>query len=262
MINSEIRRSEIIDQIEKKGSVGISQLANSYKVSEMTIRRDLIELEKMSVIRRVHGGAVAFYGRSFEPPLISRSNKNISIKQRIGRYAAEMVVDGDSIAMDVGSTTMEMAMNLIGRQNLTIVTPSLHIANLLGDESQIRVIVSGGVVRRGEKSLTGDLAYYTFKEVNVDKLFLGTGGIDVNAGLTEHDMQDAQVKKEMIRCAKEVFLLADSSKFQQIAFAYFADLSQIDHLVSDKEPAEELRKALKAANVAIHIVDSDSEYLM
>jgi len=262
MINSEIRRSEIIDQIEKKGSVGISELANNYKVSEMTIRRDLIELEKKSIIRRVHGGAVAFYGRSFEPPLISRSNKNISIKQRIGRYAAEMVVDGDSIALDVGSTTLEMAMNLIGRQNLTIVTPSLHIANLLGDESQIRVIVSGGIVRRGEKSLTGDLAYYTFREINVDKLFLGTGGIDASAGLTEHDMQDAQVKREMIRCAKEVYLLADSSKFQQIAFAFFADLTQIDHLICENEPADELKEALITANVTIHIVESHSEYIM
>ncbi|MDP2964768.1 MAG: DeoR/GlpR family DNA-binding transcription regulator [Pelolinea sp.] len=262
MVNSDIRRSEINDRIEKKGSVSISELAVNFKVSDMTIRRDLIKLEKMSIIRRVHGGAVAFYGRSFEPPLISRSNKNISIKQLIGRYAAKMVVDGDSIAMDVGSTTMEMAMNLIGRQNLTIVTPNLHIANLLGDESQIRVIVAGGIVRRGEKSLIGDLAYYTFREVNVDKLFLGTGGIDSKAGLTEHDMQDAQVRKEMIRCAKEVVLLTDSSKFQQIAFAYFADFSQIDHLVCEKEPSDELLMALKAANVVIHIVNSESEYIM
>jgi DeoR/GlpR family transcriptional regulator of sugar metabolism len=262
MLNSDSRKSEIIDRIEKKGAVSISELADTFNVSDMTIRRDLIELEKMSNIRRVHGGAVAFYGRSFEPPLISRSNKNISPKQIIGRYAAEMVADGDSIAMDVGSTTFEMAMNLIGRQNLTIITPSLHIANLLGDESQIRVIVSGGIVRRSEKSLIGELAYYTFREVNVDKLFLGTGGIDVNAGLTEHDMQDAQVKKEMIRCAKEVILLTDSSKFQQIAFANFADLSQIDHLVCEKEPPHELLIALKKSNVDLHIVNSENEHIM
>lgn len=262
MANSDSRRSEIIDRIEKKGSVNISELADSFKVSDMTIRRDLIELEKMSIIRRVHGGAVAFYGRSFEPPLFSRSNKNIPVKQVIGRYAAEMVLDGDSIAMDVGSTTMEMAMNLIGRKNLTIVTPSLHIANLLGDESQIRVIVSGGIVRHGEKSLIGDLAYAVFREVNVDKLFLGTGGINSSAGLTEHDMQDAQVKKEMIQCAKEVILLTDSSKFQQVAFAFFADFSQIDHLVCDKEPDGDLLNILKDANVIIHIVNNESEYIM
>jgi DeoR/GlpR family transcriptional regulator of sugar metabolism len=262
MVNSDTRRSEIIDRIEKKGSIIISELAENFKVSDMTIRRDLIALEKLSIIRRVHGGAVAFYGRSFEPPLISRSNKNIPVKQLIGRYAAGMVLDGDSIAMDVGSTTMEMAMNLIGRQNLTIITPSLHIANLLGDESCIRVIVSGGVVRRGEKSLIGNLAHYAFREVNVDKLFLGTGGIDSSAGLTEHDMQDAQVKKEMIRCAKEVILLADSSKFQQVAFATFADLDQVDHLVCEKEPPDSLLKVLRKVNVKIHIVNPEREYIM
>lgn len=258
MVNSDTRKTEIVDQIEKKGSVSISDLAKNFNVSDMTIRRDLIELEKLSIVRRVHGGAVAFYGRSFEPPLISRSNKNILIKQLLGRYAAGMVAEGDSIAMDVGSTTMEMAMNLIGRKNLTIVTPSLHIANLLGDESQIRVIVSGGIVRRGEKSLIGDLAYYTFRELNVDKLFLGTGGIDAAAGLTEHDMQDAQVKKEMIHCAKEIILVTDSTKFNQVAFSYFADISQINHIVCDKEPTDDLLRVMQSANIVIHIVNSEN----
>lgn len=262
MINSDSRKTEIVDQIENKGSVSISELAKNFNVSEMTIRRDLVALEKLSVVRRVHGGAIAFYGRSFEPPLISRSNKNILIKQLLGRYAASMVAEGDSIAMDVGSTTMEMAMNLIGRKNLTIVTPSLHIANLLGDESQIRVIVSGGIVRKGEKSLIGDLAYYTFRELNVDKLFLGTGGIDAEAGLTEHDMQDAQVKREMIRCAKEIILITDATKFNQVAFSNFAEISQIDHIVCDKEPTEKLLKAVRAANIAVHIVCQENEYIL
>jgi DeoR/GlpR family transcriptional regulator of sugar metabolism len=254
--------SQIVDRIEKKGSVGVSELAENFKVSEMTVRRDLMELEKMSIVRRVHGGAVAFYGRSFEPPLISRSHKNISAKQLIGKYAANMVVDGDSIAIDVGSTTMEMAMNLIGRQNLTILTPSLHIANLLSDEKNIRLILSGGIVRQGEKSLIGDLAYLAFREIFVDRLFLGVGGIDAQVGLTEFEMQDAQVKKEMIKGAKEVIVLADSSKFQQVAFSFFAKLDQINHLVCEKEPPEPLFMELKKANVSIHVVTEKKEIIL
>jgi len=248
------RLSQIVDQIEKRGSVSISELAESFKVSEMTVRRDLIELEKISIVRRIHGGAVAFYGRSFEPPLISRANKNVTAKQRIGKYAASMVLDGDSIAIDVGSTTIEMAMNLVGRQNLTILTPSLHIANLLSDEKNIRLILSGGIVRQGEKSLIGDLAYLAFREIFVDKLFLGVGGIHTQIGLTEFEMQDSQVKKEMIKSAKEVIVLADASKFQQIAFSSFAKLDQIDHLVCDKEPPQPLLDELKRNNVEIHVV--------
>lgn len=262
MVNADSRKSEIIDRIEKQGSVSISDLSEALRVSDMTIRRDLIELEKMSIVRRVHGGAVSFYGRSFEPPLISRSSKNINIKQRIGRFASSLVVDGDSIAIDVGSTTMELAVNLIGRQNLTIITPSLHIATLLGDESQMRVIVSGGVVRKGEKSLIGDLAYNVFREVNVDKLFLGTAGIDALAGLTEHDIQDAQVKKEMMKSAKEVFLLCDSSKFGQVAFAVFGGFKEINHLICDKAPDPDLLQKLNEENVKVHIVGSESEYII
>ncbi|MDK2982326.1 MAG: DeoR family transcriptional regulator, fructose operon transcriptional repressor [Chloroflexota bacterium] len=248
------RLSYIVDRIEKRGSVSISELAESFGVSEMTVRRDLIELEKMSIVRRVHGGAVSFYGRSFEPPLISRSNKNVAAKQRIGKYAASMVLDGDSIAIDVGSTTIEMAMNLVGRQNLTILTPSLHIANLMSEEKNIRLILSGGIVRQGEKSLIGDLAYLAFREIFVDRLFLGVGGIDAQVGLTEFEMQDAQVKKEMIKSAKEVIVLADSSKFQQVAFSFFARLDQIDHIVSDKEPPQPLLDELIKNNVEIHVV--------
>jgi len=248
------RLSQIVDRIEKRGSVSISELAENFNVSEMTVRRDLIELEKMSIVRRVHGGAVPFYGRSFEPPLISRASKNVAAKQLIGKYAASMVLDGDSIAIDVGSTTIEMAMNLVGRQNLTILTPSLHIANLMSDEKNIRLILSGGIVRQGEKSLIGDLAYLAFREIFVDRLFLGVGGIDAQVGLTEFEMHDAQVKKEMIKSAKEVFVLADASKFQQVAFSFFARLDQIDHLVCDKEPPQPLLDELIKNNVEIHVV--------
>jgi len=262
MLSPDTRLSQIVDRIEKKGSVSVSELAGNFRVSEMTIRRDLIELEKMSIVRRVHGGAVAFYGRSYEPPLISRSHKNIPAKQIIGKYAANMVLDGDSIALDVGSTTIEMAMNLIGRQNLTILTPSLHIANLLSDERNIRVILPGGVVRRGEKSLIGDLTYHAFQEIFVDKLFLGVGGIDSQAGLTEFEMQDAQVKKAMIKSAKEVIALADSSKFQMIAFSFFAKLEDIDHLICDEKPPDVLFDSLKKAQVAIHCVSEKDEYIL
>ena len=262
MDNQNSRLSQIVDRVEKKGSVSVAELVDCFKVSEMTVRRDLIELEKMSIVRRIHGGAVAYYGRSFEPPLISRSHKNITAKQIIGKYAAGMVLDGDSIAIDVGSTTMELAMNLVGRQNLTILTPSLHIANLLSDEKQIRVILSGGIVRQGEKSLIGDLAYLAFREIFVDKLFLGVGGIDAEVGLTEFEMQDAQVKKEMIKSAKEVIVLADSSKFQQVAFSFYAGLDKIDHLICEKLPPEPLLSKLKQNEITVHVVSEKEEQII
>jgi DeoR/GlpR family transcriptional regulator of sugar metabolism len=124
----------------------------------------------------------------------------------------------------------------------------------MSDEKNIRLILSGGIVRQGEKSLIGDLAYLAFREIFVDRLFLGVGGIDAQVGLTEFEMQDAQVKKEMIKSAKEVIVLADASKFQQVAFSFFARLDQIDHLVCDKEPPQPLLDELIKNNVEIHVV--------
>jgi len=257
MITPEERQANILDLIKKKGSVNIVNLATLLNVSEMTIRRDLTDLEEQGLLRRVHGGAVSFYGRSYEPPLLARSKKNIRAKQLIGKYAAGLIKDGDSVALDVGSTIMEVAMNLLGRNNLTVITSSIHIANLLADERNIRVIVTGGVVRRGERSLIGEFAHKVYQETFVDKLFLGTAGFDLIAGLTEFDMQDAHVKKEMIRSGKEVYVLADASKFEAVAFSHFAEFSDLDHIITNRKPAQAYLEKMMKYHVTVHIVTDD-----
>ena len=219
----------------------------------MTIRRDLAELERAGLVRRVHGGAVNARGRSFEPPLLLRSSEKRESKALIGRMAAELVADGDSLALDIGTTTYELARNLVGRHNLTIITPSLHIANLLLNEPDITVIVTGGIVRRGEASLIGDLAVRAFKGLFVDRLFLGAGGVDSHAGVTEYNWDDALVKRAMTQSAKETILLADASKFERVAFASVAPLSAIHRLVTDKPPPPSLLEALRASQVIIHL---------
>lgn len=254
MINPHNRQLDILKLIEIDGSVNISELSKNMNVSEMTIRRDLIELEKMNLIRRIHGGAVISFGRSYEAPLISRQTQNIEGKRRIGKYAAEMIRDGDSVALDVGSTTTEVARNIIGWNNLTILTPSLIIAGILVEQNNIRVIVSGGILRPSELSLVGDLAYYAFKDMYVDKLFLGAAGIDSKVGITEFNYEDAQVKKAMIRSAKEVILVIDSAKFEKTVFSFVTGLNSIHHMVTDQAPPPALTAKLKDYGVILHVV--------
>ena len=251
-MSSENRRTVILKELEDRGSVGVVDLATRLGVSEMTIRRDLADLEKEGGIRRTHGGAVSTRGRSYEPPFILRENENQNAKRIIGKVAASLVADGDSIALDIGSTTLEIARNLVGRRNLTVITSSLHIANLLYSQPDIRLILSGGIVRLGEASMIGDLAKYAYQNLYVDRLFLGVGAIDAQSGLTEYNWDDALVKQAMIGSAKEVILVTDASKFDRVAFARVAHLNVIHQVVTDRPPTGELLETFNRLGIFIH----------
>lgn len=248
------RQVKVLEQVEIKGLVRVSDLAEFFNVSEMTIRRDLLELETNGLIRRTHGGAVSARGRSYEPPLQIRSSERQEIKERLGRYAAEMVAEGNSIALDVGSTIWNVAKHLSEMINITIVTPSISIASLFFDDASVRLILPGGIVRPGEMSMIGELAIRNLELLFVDRLFLGVGGIDCNAGLTEYNLDDSLIKQQMIKNAKEVVLVADSSKFGRIAFTKIGPLSAVHHLVTDELPPKPLFDILKKAGIVMHVV--------
>lgn len=244
-----VRRSQILQELAEAGSVTVVDLAERFSVSPMTIRRDLLELERASLVRRVHGGAVAGRGRSYEPPYLLRTSENAETKRRIGALAASLIAEGDSVAIDTGSTCLEVARRLRGRRNLTILTPGFRIAEALLDEPEIRLILTGGILRPGEGSLIGDLARHAFQELSVDRLVLAVGGVDATFGLSEYNWDDVGVKQAMIRSAKEVILVTDSGKFGQIAFARVAGLEAVTTLVTDLEPTGPLHAALKDAGV-------------
>ena len=213
---SEERHQEILRLLEVEGSVLVTDLVDKFNVSEMTIRRDLDTLDKKGLLRRVHGGAVSDIGRSYEPPFLTRSNINQEEKAKIGELAASLINHGDSVTLDVGTTTLEIARNIADKQNLTIITPCFQIASLLCENPNIRLILSGGILRPGELSMIGHVAERVFEEFFVDKLFLGAAGVDIESGLTEYNLEDTQVKRAMIKNAKQVILVADSKKFNRV----------------------------------------------
>lgn len=250
---AEERHRHILTLLDEKGTVTVAELCERFGVSEMTVRRDLAALERKGLLRRVHGGAVSARGRSYEPPFLVRSSRHAEEKRRIAETALSLIHDGDSIALDVGTTTLEIAKRLGNIHNLTIVTPSLHIANVLADTPHNRIILTGGILRPGELSLVGTFAERIFGELYVDKLFLGIGGLDLEAGLTEYNLEDAQVKRAMLRSAKECIVVTDSSKLGQVAFAFVAPVSAMDTLITDKnaDPAIVDRLREKGINVLL-----------
>jgi len=229
------RHRAILELLEEHGAVKVADLCEKFGVSEMTVRRDLASLEREGLLRRTHGGAISARGRGYEPPFIARSTSNQQQKVRIGHLSANLVEEGDSIALDVGTTTLEIARALREKRNLTVLTNSLHIANILASHPTIRLIVIGGVLRPGELSMIGGLTERVYREFFVDKLFLGVGGLSVEAGLTEYSLEDALVKRAMIKNAKTRLVVADSSKLNRIAFAHVAALSEVHGLITDTD---------------------------
>ncbi|MBN1964424.1 MAG: DeoR/GlpR transcriptional regulator [Anaerolineae bacterium] len=254
MMNAHERQKIILQLIADRGAVTVADLCERFRVSDMTIRRDLSTLENASLLRRIHGGAVSMRGRSYEPPFLARVQESRAAKQAIGAYAATLVHEGNSIALDLGTTTLEMARHLTHLRDITVLTNCLPIANLLTDHPDIRLILAGGIVRHGELSIIGAIAEYTFSRFYIDKAFIGIGGVDMEAGLTEYNLEDAEVKCRMIQNSQRRILLTDSSKFGRKTFASVGPLSAVDEIVTDDGLPEAYRAALERAGITLHIV--------
>lgn len=241
------RQLEIVKLLEDNGRLEVPVLSDRFGVSEMTVRRDLEALEREGVLKRVRGGAISATSRSYEPPFALRRGRNPDAKNGIGRAAAEMVSEGESVILDVGTTTLAVAESLAERHNITVLTPSLRIAWMLADKPDMRVIVTGGIVRVGERSLIGALSEQAFESLYCDTFFMGIGGIDLEAGLTEFNLEDARVKQKAMQYSRRTVVVADGSKIGKVAFARVAGIEEIDAVVTDSgaepEKVGELRDA-------------------
>lgn len=245
------RRHAIATQARENGHVLIRELAPKLGVSEMTIRRDLEALESEKLLVRVRGGAYAGAARSYEPPFLLRATHDIEAKQRIGAAAAQLLDDGETAIIDGGTTALELARALTGRDRLTVVTPSLLAANELAREVGIRTFVTGGMIRHEELSLIGPTAQEAFSAFNCDVAFLGIAGIDLDRGLTEYNLADAYVKRAMLDAARRIIVLADHSKLGRVALAAVAPLSRVDTIVSDAPASHPVLRAAVAAGVNV-----------
>ena len=227
------RREKILDLIREDGVAKVNQLSKIFKVTEVTIRQDLEKLESSGHIVREHGGAylknVGTQVRNIE--LLNQDN--MAEKTAIARKAIEFIHEGDSIILDSGSTTTEIAKLIDNYKNLTVITNALNIALLLGAKPDISLVVTGGEFKAPTLSLTGQKAADFFSNLHVDKLFLATAGITLRSGLTYPSISDICVKRAMIESADTVYLVADSSKIGKSSFASLGALSLIDFLITD-----------------------------
>lgn len=245
------RRQGILNLIREDGHAKVQQLSKIFKVSEVTIRQDLETLEEMGYIQREHGGAFLKDVGTFAKTGMLFNQHHMEEKQEIARKAVGLVREGDSIILDSGSTTTELAKLLLTFNSLNVITNGLNIAMILGENPGINLIISGGEFKAPTLSLTGDMAAATFKNIHVDKLFLATAGISADFQLTYPSLSDLAVKSAMLRAASQVYLLADSSKLGYSSFASLGRISLIDTLITDNKITAAQLDALKEMKVSV-----------
>lgn len=245
------RRQHIFKDIEASGVASVRDLAQRFDVSLITIMRDLQELEQEGLIRRVHGGAISVRGASYEPPFSARESQLSSEKQRIALQAIELITDGDSVILDVGTTTLEIARALKGKRNLTVLVTNLRAALELASQPAIQVIVIGGKLRASELSMVGHLAEQTLRSFQVDKAFIGVGGITLEHGLTEFNFDEAGTKRVMFERARQKIVVADHTKFGKVMLTHVAPLSAVDLIITGSEIDERAKREMEEAGVKL-----------
>jgi DeoR/GlpR family transcriptional regulator of sugar metabolism len=232
------RRELILEMIKEDGHVKVNHLSQIFKVTEVTIRQDLEKLEIEGIVVREHGGAYLKDVNQQVKSIQLLNQDKINEKRDIAKIALERIEDGDTIILDSGSTTTEIAKLIRDFKNLTVITNALNIAFILGAEPGVNLIVTGGEFKAPTLSLTGQKAADFFQNLHVDKLFLATAGISLKSGLTYPSISDICVKRAMIESADTVYLVADSSKIGKNSFASLGALSLIDYLITDSKVNE------------------------
>lgn len=247
------RREKILELLREDGSAKVLNLARIFKVTEVTIRQDLEKLEKEGTITREHGGAYIKNIKSQVQTFSLAHQENLDKKELIAAKCIEFIESGDTIILDSGSSTTEVAKKLKGMKDLTVITNALNIALLLGAEPGIEVIVTGGEFKPPTLSLTGQKAADFFKGLHVQKLFLATAGISLKAGLTYPSLSDLVVKKAMIDAADITYLVADSTKIGKSALASLGALSLIDYIITDPGIEEKHKQVFKDNEIELII---------
>ncbi|MBU3114026.1 DeoR/GlpR family DNA-binding transcription regulator [Clostridium lacusfryxellense] len=235
----EERKSKILDSLNKYGKVKVCDLSQLYEVSEVTIRRDLQEMEEDELIKRVHGGAILNDNTKFEPTFSEKIDKFYDEKESVGKLAASLIEDGDTIVLDAGTTTLSIVKHIVAK-NITVLTNSLDISYELAKIRDVEVIVTGGTLRWETRAMVGPVADNTLKGFRVDKAFIGTNGICIINGLTTPNINEANTKREMIKIAKQTIVVCDHSKFGMVSFSKIVDLDNVDIIITDNQVEREL----------------------
>ena len=253
------RHSIIMETLRRNRIIKISDIVKQFDVSNETARRDLETLQDQQLVKRIYGGAVLSEPKTgfdqFASPRYSQSHAE---KAAIGRAAAAMISEGDTIILDIGTTTLEIARNIKNMSTLTVLTNSLALLNELAGTS-LDLFVLGGRLNTDELSMYGDLTESALKNFFVDMAFIGAGGVTFDGGVFDYNSGEALTRRVVIQRASKVILVSDSNKFGSTAFAVVCPLEEIDTIVTDSNLPDEYINGIKERKIKLILVDSEEE---
>lgn len=229
---AEERKTEILQLVKIGNPVTVTSLSQRFGVSESTVRRDLQELEDNGLIQRTHGGAISVQ-TGFEMSFQEKEVRFLAEKQQIAALAASLVNDGETVLLDSGTTTLEVA-RLLRNKKITVATNSMDIAQVFSDDASVETVVLGGTLRKNTRALVGYLTNDALRKMYFDKVFLATNGIDIEFGITTPNLTEAETKRYMLLAGKEKILVADHSKIGQRSLCRICGLEELDLLITDK----------------------------
>jgi DeoR/GlpR family transcriptional regulator of sugar metabolism len=255
------RRARILTELERDGTVRVSDLVAALEVSDMTIRRDLTALEHAGLLEKVHGGAIVHAEpASVEPGFEAKSARQTAEKEAIAARAAELVQPGSAIAVSAGTTTHAFARHLARIPALTVVTNSLWVADVLHCCSQGRasVLLTGGL-RTPSDALVGPIAVSAFRSLNLDAVFMGVHGMDPRAGFSTPNLLEAETNRAMVASGRRLVVLADSTKWGVVGLSSMAELSEATTVITDSALGVHARRELQERVDELILVDVSSQ---
>ena len=245
------RQRQILSLLARQGRLSVGEIVEQFSISEATARRDLETLASQGRARRVHGGVIAVEAAPPELPILERESEQSDEKARIGLAAAGLVADKETIFLGSGTTVLEVARNLRDRKNLTVITNSLPVLNMLAGLKEITVISLGGMLRDSELSFIGHITEQALTEVRVDKVIIGTRGVSLEHGLTNDYLPETLTDRAILKIGREVIVGADHTKVNRVATALLAPLESMQTFVTDSKADKKFIQALKKNGIRV-----------
>ena len=246
------RQKQILSLLSQQGRLSVAEIVSEFSISEATARRDLETLASQGKAQRVHGGVIALEQAPPELPILQRESEQADEKIRIGLAAAGLVADHETVFLGSGTTVLEIARNLRDHRDLTVITNSLPVLNMLAGRKEITVVSLGGMLRESELSFIGHITEQALSEVRVDKVFMGTRGVSLEHGLTNDYLQETLTDRAILKIGREVVIVADHTKVNRVATVLLAPLSSTHRIVTDAKADKKFVHALKKQG--IHVI--------
>jgi DeoR family transcriptional regulator of aga operon len=245
------RQKQILSLLARRGRLRVTEIVEEFSISQATARRDLESLALQGKAQRVHGGIIAVEKAPPELPILEREGEQSDEKILIGRAAAELVSERETVFLGSGTTVLEVARNLRNRRNLTVITNSLPVLNMLTGVRDITIISLGGMLRDSELSYIGHITEQALTEVRADKVIMGTRGVSLEHGLTNDYLEETLTDRAILKIGHEVIIVADHTKVNRVSTALLAPLESMDTFVTDSKADKKFIQSLKKQRIKV-----------